>query len=76
VIIGLVLSWIALNYVPLLLYAISFVKHKNAELEVAAELAHKERYARKYTMQSLLLVVPLAVPILAIIQEWQKRSLS
>lgn len=73
-ILSLVFLWIALNYVPLLLYAISFVRHKNAELEVAFELAHKERYARKYMLQSLLLVVPLVVPILAIVQEWQRRS--
>ena len=32
------LSWIALNYVPLLLYAISIVRHRSAELEVAFEL--------------------------------------
>jgi hypothetical protein len=60
----------------LLLYAISFVRHKNAEIEVAAEIAHKEKYVRKYAIQSLLLLVPLAILILAIIQEWQKRSLS
>jgi hypothetical protein len=76
VILGLVLSWIALNYVPLLLYALSFMRHKNAELEVVVELAHKERYARKYMAQSLLLAVPFVVPILAIVQEWQKHSSS
>ncbi|HJT56183.1 MAG TPA: hypothetical protein VJ761_06800 [Ktedonobacteraceae bacterium] len=41
---------------------------------MAFELAHKDRYARKYTLQSFLLVVPLAVPILALYQEWQRRS--
>jgi hypothetical protein len=72
--IGFVLSWIAINYVPLLLYTISIVKRKSAELEVAFELEHKDFYARKYTLQSLLLVLPLVVPILAISQELQKRS--
>ena len=72
-ILSLVFLWVALNYVPLLLYAFHFARHKNAELEVAFELAHKERYARKYQLQSLLLFVPLVVPILAIIQEWQKH---
>lgn len=72
-IMGCFLLWIALNYVPLLLYAISIVKQKSAQQEVAFELAHKDRYARKYTLQSFLLFVPLVVPALAIYQEWQKR---
>jgi hypothetical protein len=64
---------IALNYVPLLLYAISIARRGSAREEVAFELAHKERYARKYSLQSFLLVLPLVVPILAIYQEWQKK---
>ncbi len=75
IIIGLVLSWIALNYVPLLLYAISIVRSKSAQQEVAFELEHKDIYARKYTLQSLwLLLLPLAVPILSLVQEIQKHS--
>ncbi len=75
IIIGLVLSWIALNYVPLLLYAISVVRSKSAQQEVAFELEHKDIYARKYTLQSLwLLLLPLAVPILSLVQEIQKHS--
>jgi hypothetical protein len=73
-ILGFVLPWIALNYVPLLLYAISIVRHRSAELEVAFELEHKDVYARKYTFQSALLLLPLVVPIFAIAQEIQKRS--
>jgi uncharacterized membrane protein len=75
-ILSLVFLGVALNYVPLLLYALHFAKHQNAELEVAIELAHKERYARKYQLQSLLLFVPFVVSILTIVQEWQKRSSS
>ena len=37
------------------------------------ELAHKEHYARKYTGQAFLVLLPLVVPILAISQEWQKQ---
>ncbi|GCE21248.1 hypothetical protein [Dictyobacter kobayashii] len=74
-IIGLVLAWIALNYVPLLLYAISIVRHESARQEVAFELEHKATYGRKYTLQATgLLLLPLAVPALAIIQEIQRRS--
>ena len=67
------LLWIAMNYVPLLLYAISIVRGKSAQLEVAFELEHKDFYARKYTTQSVLLVLPLVVPVLAIVQEVQRR---
>ncbi len=73
-IIGFFLSWVAVNYIPLLLYAISIVRGKSAEREVTLELEHKDYYARKYTIQSLLLVLPLVVPLLAISQEVQKRS--
>ena len=74
-ILGLVFLGIALNYVPLLLYALRFAWRKNAELEVAFELAHRERYARKYQLQSLLLFIPFVVSILAVVQELQRRSL-
>ena len=73
--IGLVLCWIALNYVPLLLYAIDIVRRKSAQQEVAFELEHRDIYARKYTLQSVcLLLLPLIVPILSLVQERQKHS--
>jgi hypothetical protein len=73
-ILGFSLSWVAVNYVPLLIYAISIVRGKSAEREVAFELERKGYYARKYTFQSLMLVLPLVVPLLAIFQEVEKRS--
>lgn len=73
-VLGFGLSWVAINYVPLLLYAISIVRGKSAEREVAFELERKSYYARKYTLQSLLLVLPFVVPLLAISQEVQKHS--
>jgi|SRR5215471_10646523 len=74
VIIGCILLWIAFNYVPLLIYAISIVRHKSAHQEVAYELEHRDQYAGKYMLQSTLLLMPLAVPALAVYQEMQKRS--
>jgi len=68
-IIGLVLSWIGLNYIPLLLYAINIVRRGSARQEVAFELAHKEFYGLKYTLQSLILILPLIVPVLTLVQE-------
>ena len=72
IIIGLILSWLTLNYAPLLVYAIN-MRHKDVQQEVAFELEHKATYARKYTLQSVLLLLPLAVPLLIIIQERQKH---
>ncbi|HWZ17209.1 MAG TPA: hypothetical protein VNW73_00275 [Ktedonobacteraceae bacterium] len=71
---GCFLLWIALNYVPLLIYAISIVKHKSAHQEVAYELENRDKYAGKYMRQSTLLLIPLAIPTLAVYQELQKRS--
>jgi hypothetical protein len=65
---------IALNYVPLLLYAIRIVRRNTAHQEVAFELEHQDASARKYAVQSVLLVLPLAVPILAISQEFRNRT--
>ena len=69
IIMGCFLIWIALNYAPLLIYAISIVRHKSAHREVAYELEHRDRYAGKYMRQSTLLLIPLAIPTLAVYQE-------
>ena len=63
---GSYLLFIGINYVSLLLYAISLVRHNSAKDEIADELTEKRRMFRKYRRQSLLLLVPLAVPILAL----------
>lgn len=65
---------IGLNYVPLLLYAMDIVRRKSARAEVATELAQRNVYARKYGVQQFLLVVPLAMLILAAIQEASQRG--
>jgi uncharacterized protein len=62
------------NYVPLLLHAISLVRNNSARDEIADELSEKRRMFRKYRRQSLLLLVPLAVPSVALAQ-WFHRSL-
>lgn len=71
---GLFFSCIALNYLPLLLYAIAIARSRSAAQEVAFELEHKEMYTRKYTLQSLWLLLPLVVPVMAIFQEMKKIS--
>jgi hypothetical protein len=72
--VGGYLILLGINYVPLLFYAIAIVRHKSAHREVAEELAHRDRIVRRYTVPSLLLLVPLVVPVLAIIQEWRKAK--
>ena len=75
IIIGCFFLWVALNYVTLLLYAMSIVRRKNAHQEVAFELAHKDTYTRKYTLQTtMLLLVPLVLPLLAVYHEVHHRS--
>ena len=74
IIMGCFLLLIAFNYVPLLLYALSIARHQSAHQEVAYELEHRDKYAGKYLRQSTLLLIPLAIPTIAVYQELQKRS--
>ena len=75
IILGSFFLGVSLNYIPLLLYSINIAKHKSAQQEVAYELEHKDRYAAKYTLQSiLLLLMPLAMLLLAVYQNVSKRS--
>ncbi|WP_169461036.1 hypothetical protein [Ktedonobacter racemifer] len=71
--VGCYLLGMALNYVPLLVYAIAIVRRKSAREEVAFEVEHRGRYVRRYTLQSLLLLVPLLVFFLALYQEARSR---
>jgi hypothetical protein len=66
---GLYMLALGINYLPLLLHAISIV-HSGAAAaaEVSHELSNGRQSARKYQVQSLLLLIPFAVPLLALIQ--------
>lgn len=74
IVVGVVLLAVGLNYVPLLLYAIAIQRRQSARAEVAAELAQRNVYARKYGVQQALLLVPLAIVLLALSQEWRRRA--
>jgi hypothetical protein len=67
---GAYLLCIGVNYVPLLLHAISLVKQGTASQEIADEMPEKNRMFRRYRRQSLLLLIPLVLPMLAIAQVW------
>jgi len=64
---------LGINYVPLLIHAISMVRDGIALNEIGRELKDKRAAFRKYRRQSLLLVVPMVVPIAAIVQEIRRR---
>jgi hypothetical protein len=67
---GFVLFGIGLNYLPLLIYAITISRLRSAQEEVASELADPDAYRRMYTLQSaIFILVPFALFILAIVQE-------
>ncbi len=66
---GLSLLLAGLNYLPLLPYAIIVVRHETAEKDVEPGLSRDEHYVRKYSIQQVLIFVPLAVVVLAIEQK-------
>jgi hypothetical protein len=67
--IGIVLAWIMLNYIPMLLYVISIMRRKSALQEATFESSHRVHSMHRYSIQSLFLVLPLIIPLLAIYQE-------
>lgn len=71
--IGIVLAWITLNYIPMLLYAISIVRRKSASQEAVFEPVQREHAMKKYALQSTFLILPLVIPILSIYQEVGKN---
>lgn len=70
---GTYLLSIGINYVPFLLDAVSLVHLDSARYEIAEETMGKRRMFRKYKRQSLLLLVPLVVPILAVARELHRN---
>jgi len=58
--------------VPMLVYAVAVGNKANAREEMAGELDDPRKTMSKYRSQSLILVVPLLVPILVLTQEWRK----
>ena len=63
---GLYLISLGFNYVPMLIYAITINRAKSARAELGNELDEKRVAMAKYRGQSLWLLVPLIVPIVAL----------
>lgn len=66
---GVYLTCIGINYIPMFVYAVSIANKQNAEAELGNELAQKQPAMSKYRRQSLLLLVPLLLPILVLTQK-------
>ena len=62
---GLYLISLGINYVPMLIYAVAMTKNDSALAEICNELDDKHRAMAKYRRQSILLLIPLLVPIVA-----------
>jgi hypothetical protein len=69
---GLYLISLGINYVPMLVYAVTITKGQSARAEMGDELQDKRRAMAKYQRESILLLVPLLAPILALAQERSK----
>jgi hypothetical protein len=68
VLFGAYLIALGINYVPLLFHAINIVRRGTARAEIAAEPGDRTRLFRKYRRQSLWLLVPFVVVIVALKQ--------
>jgi hypothetical protein len=66
VVLGVYLICLGINYLPMFAYAVSFPTRESAQSELAGELTDRRRAMSKYRRQSLLLLIPLLVPILAV----------
>ena len=62
---GLYFISLGINYVPLLVYAVAITRGQSARAEMGDELSDERWAMAKYRRQSILLLVPLLVPILA-----------
>lgn len=73
---GAYLGCLGINYVAMLAYTIAIGSRENARLEMTDELTDmgRKRAMSKYRRISLLLLIPLAVPILAFAYERSKAK--
>jgi hypothetical protein len=65
---------LGINYVPLWLYALAIGRRRSASAEVEGELADRTKSGLRYTAQSLLLLVPLLIPVVAVVQELASKT--
>jgi hypothetical protein len=66
---GIYLICLGVNYVPMFAYVVSIGDKPNAQTELGDELLEKREAMAKYRRLSLLLLVPLLVPVLVVTRE-------
>lgn len=71
-ILGLYLFLTGINYLPLFYYAVAISRKGSARSEVEADLAQNKHYVRKYSLQQLVIFIPLVVLLIALVQEIKK----
>jgi hypothetical protein len=72
---GLYFISLGTNYVPMLAHAAAIAKRGSARAEIGDELNDKRRAMAKYRRQSILLLVPLLVALVALFQ-WCRKAQS
>jgi hypothetical protein len=68
IVLGIYLISLGINYIPMLAYTLSIANKEATQAELGSELSDKAAAMSKYRRQSLLLFIPLAAPILAILR--------
>lgn len=71
---GVYLVSLGINYAPMLAYAVSIASNENARAELGDELIEQRKAMTKYRRISLLLLVPLVVPFLALSRQQTRPS--
>jgi hypothetical protein len=74
IVLGLYLISLGINYVPMLNYAIRISRAKSARAELGNEPDDERVAMAKYRRQSLWLLVPLIVPLMALAQSRKPQS--
>ena len=73
-ILGLYILLVGVNYAPLLFYAIVISRRGSAKNEIGDDLARSKQYIRKYGSQQLIILIPLAISLIALVQEIEKKT--
>jgi hypothetical protein len=63
-----------IKYVPLLFYAIVIDRSGSTQRIVKQDLAPNNHYIRKYSLQQLIIFIPLFILLIAIVQEIKKAT--
>ena len=71
--IGAYLIILGIDYLPLFAYGLALSRQGDMRKEITGELADESRFKRKYGVQQALVMVPLAIPSLALSQALRRN---